>query len=71
MDELIALVTQKVGVTADQAKGVVNTVMDYLKTKLPAPVVAQIESALAGAEAQAGGLGGVAKKVGEFITGKK
>lgn len=35
MDELIKTVSEKAGISADQARSAVNSVMDYIKTKLP------------------------------------
>ena len=51
MDELIAQVSSKVGIDADKAKTAIETVVNFLKTKLPGPIAAQIESALAGGTA--------------------
>jgi hypothetical protein len=63
MDELINQVAQKAGISPDQAKTAVETVLDYLKEKLPAPVAAQIDGVLSGKGPDlgslAGGLGGV------------
>jgi nucleoid DNA-binding protein len=63
MDELIKQVTQKANVSPDQAKQAVDTVLDFLKDKLPAPVVDQIKAALSGqpvdASAVTNALGGL------------
>jgi hypothetical protein len=57
MEELIKLVASKNNLSEDIAKKVVETVMGYLKDKLPAPVAGQIEGLLSGAvTADAGGL---------------
>ena len=48
MDELYKLVSTKTGLPHDQAKMAVDTVIDFIKKKLPAPVAAQIDMALAG-----------------------
>ena len=48
MDELIGLVSQKIGVPEAQAKQAVDTVVDFLKKKLPAPIASQIDGVLAG-----------------------
>jgi len=60
MDELVKLVAQKAGISEDQAKKAVATVLDFLKQKLPAPVAAQIDSAVSGS----GPLGGLGKMFG-------
>ena len=48
MEELIKQVSEKTGLSADQAKSAVETVVNYLKTKLPAPLAGQLDSLLAG-----------------------
>ncbi|MGH2594333.1 MAG: hypothetical protein ACRDGG_12550 [Anaerolineae bacterium] len=63
MDELIKLVSQKVGIPADQAKKAVETVVGFLKDKLPAPIASQIDSLLSGAG------GGIADKAKEGLSG--
>jgi uncharacterized protein (DUF2267 family) len=68
MDELIKLVTQKVGISEAQAKQAVETVLGFLKDKLPAPVAGQIEGVLGGGEMP--DVGGIGKKLGGLF-GKK
>jgi hypothetical protein len=67
MDELIKLVTQKTGISKDQAQAAVETVIKFLKDKLPGPVGSQIEGVLSG-----GGVStqSVTKKLGGLF-GKK
>ncbi len=48
MDELVKLVTQKTGLSEAQARQAVDTVIGYLKDKLPAPVASQIDGLLKG-----------------------
>ncbi len=48
MDELVKLVSQKTGLPPDQAKVAVETVIGFLKQKLPAPVASQIDGVLGG-----------------------
>lgn len=67
MDELIKQVVKKAGVSEDQAKKAVETVLDFLKDKLPAPIATQIEGALGG---DVPDLGDVGKKLGGLL-GKK
>ena len=68
MDELIKLVTKKVGIPEAQAKQAVETVLAFLKDKLPAPVASQIEGVLSGGEMP--DVGGIGKKLGGLF-GKK
>ena len=48
MDELIKQVTQKAGISEAQAKQAVETVMSFVKDKLPAPIASQVEGLLGG-----------------------
>lgn len=66
MDELIKLVTQKAGISQDQAKAAVDTVLKYIKDKLPGPVGSQIDRVLKGGASTQG----ITKKLGG-ILGKK
>ena len=61
MDELVKLVSQKTGLPEEMAKTAVETVIGYLKDKLPAPIAGQIDSMLGGA--------GIAKDVGGLAQG--
>jgi len=66
MDELVKLVTKKTGLPEAQARQAVETVIGYLKSKLPAPIASQIDGVLGGGTSQvadvAKGLGGLLKK---------
>ena len=68
MDELIKLVSQKTGIPEEVAQTAVETVMGYLKEKLPAPIAAQIDSVLESPDIAKtagdvlGGLGGILGK---------
>ncbi len=66
MDELVNMVAQKTGLPQDKAKVAVDTVVNYLKQKLPAPVAGQIDNVLQGG----GAAGNVAKGLGG-ILGRK
>jgi hypothetical protein len=48
MEELIKLVVEKTGISEEQARGAVATVITFLKEKLPAPIAGQIDAVLAG-----------------------
>ena len=66
MDELVKLVSKKTGLSEAQSKQAVETVIGYLKSKLPAPVASQIDGILGGGTSQvsnvAKGLGGLLGK---------
>lgn len=61
MDELIKLVTDKIGISPDQAEKAVETVLGFLRDKLPAPIAGQIDKIIGGeGESEGGGvLGGL------------
>lgn len=48
MDELIKNITKQANISPEQAKTAVNSVLDFLKDKLPAPVIEQIKAVLSG-----------------------
>jgi hypothetical protein len=48
MDQLIATVSQKTGLSPDKAKQAVDSVVSQIKAKLPAPVSAHIDELMAG-----------------------
>ena len=66
MDQLVALVVEKTGISEQAARQAVETVLQFLKGRLPAPLAAQIDSVLGGGGADAGsmlgGLGGLLGK---------
>jgi hypothetical protein len=59
MDELIKLVVAKAGISEAQAKTAVETVVNFLKQKLPAPLASQLDGVLAGGMPDLGALGGL------------
>ena len=67
MQELINQVAQRTGLAPDKAKIAVETVLNFAKTRLPAPIATQLESALTGG---GGELAGAAKGMGGSF-GKK
>jgi len=48
MDELTKLVMQKTGLGADQAKVAVETVLNFIKGRLPAPMASQLDDVVNG-----------------------
>jgi hypothetical protein len=64
MDELVNLVAKKTGLSEEMAQVAVNTVVDYLKDKLPGPAGAQLDALLKGGDASdlLGGLGSLLGK---------
>ena len=66
MQELIKLVSQKTGLPEDKAKIAVDTVINFLKQKLPAPIASQIDAVLT-----EGGPDDLVKGLGSLLGGKK
>ena len=65
MEEIVKLVMQKTGISEEQARGAVTTVINFLKQKLPAPIAGQIDGVLSGS-----GVGDALKGLGGLF-GKK
>lgn len=65
MDELVNQVCQKTGISQDQAQQAVQTVIGYLKDKLPGPIGSQLDNVLSGQ----GGPGGIAGQAGQALGG--
>jgi hypothetical protein len=63
-ENLVQLVSQKAGIPEAQAKTAVDTVINFLKQKLPAPIAGQIDAVLAGGSVDdiTKGLGGLLGK---------
>lgn len=71
MDEIVKLVQDKVGLSENQAKQAVETVIGFLKKKLPAPIAGQIDTLLASDQA-AGVIQQGANRLGGLLRrGKK
>lgn len=65
MDEIVKTVSQKTGLSEEMAKTAVEAVLDYLKSRLPAPIAGQVDSVVRGE-----GGGGMAGMMGGLF-GKK
>jgi len=69
MDELIKQVVSKTGISEDQARTAVTTVLGFVKDKLPAPIASQIDNAITGEGGGMGGtLGDLASKAGGLLS---
>jgi hypothetical protein len=68
MDELIKLVTDKVGISEAQARQAIETVMNFLKDKLP--IADQLDDLLKGVLGSGGGaLGSIVSTVTDVLDG--
>jgi hypothetical protein len=68
MDQLVKLVQDRVGLGEDQARQAVETVVGFLKQKLPAPIAGQIDAVLAN-EGAIGGASDALKSGQERLGG--
>ena len=68
MDELIKLVSQKTGLPQDKAKVAVDTVINFLKSKLPPGLAGQLDGVLKGGTGLPDDL---TKGLGGLLGGKK
>lgn len=48
MEQLIKMVSEKTGITTEQASTAVKTVMEFIQDKLPAGLKGQVDSLLSG-----------------------
>ena len=48
MDELVNMLTEKTGLPEDKARLAADTVVNFIKAKLPGSVAGQVDSALSG-----------------------
>ena len=66
MDELVALVVKKTGISETQARKAVETVLDFVKDKLPDPIAGRLDDILEG-----GGAADLLSGLGGLFGGKK
>ena len=63
MEELIKQVSQRSGISEDQARKAVDTVLGYMRDKLPASASGMLDSAIGGGANVAGGVADTAQNV--------
>ena len=75
MEEIIKQVTERAGISEAQARTAVETVLGFLKNRLPEPLAGQFDGFVGGAAGAAGGLadtaGNVLGGLGGMLGGKK
>lgn len=75
MEELIRQVAERTGMDEANARTAVDTVVGFLKDRLPSPLAGQIDGVLGGASGVVGGLadqaGSVLGGLGGMLGGKK
>ena len=67
MEELVKQVAQRTGISEDNARTAVTTVLGFLKDKLPAPIASQIDSVIGSGQEHGGAVGDVASAVGGLL----
>lgn len=68
--QLIQQLSQRVGIPPDKAETAINTVVGYLKERLPGPVGSQLDKLVSGEEGQGSVLSQAAQSLGAMF-GKK
>lgn len=68
MNEIISMVMQKTGISQDQARTAVETVVGALKSRLPESIGSHLDSAVSGQGG--GGTGGLSDKLGGMLGQK-
>jgi len=63
MDELVKRVTERTGLSEDKARTAIDTVVGFLKERLPAPIAGHVDTALNAAG------GTMVDKAGDLIGG--
>ena len=70
MDELIKKVSERTGISEDKARTAVETVVGFLKDRLPAPIAGQVDNALNSSAGAIGSAGdAIADKAGDVLGG--
>ncbi|HEX8097608.1 MAG TPA: hypothetical protein VF507_06210 [Pyrinomonadaceae bacterium] len=70
MEDLVKQVSQRAGISEDKAREAVNTVLGFLKERLPGPIAGQVDNVMntaGGTIANAGGA--LADQAGNLIGG--
>jgi len=67
VDQVVKLIQERTGIDAGQARTAADTVVDFLKDRLPAPIAGQIDSVISGSGGE--GTGSPMDKVGGMFGG--
>ena len=76
LDELVAHISQRTGLPADQAQAAARSAVEFLDSRLPAPIGGNLSKLVQGGGAAGGGgglpdLGGLAGGLGGMFGGGK
>lgn len=70
MEELIKRVSERAGISEEQARSAVQTVAEFLKERVPAPYSSYIDSFMSGGGTEGGGIGGIMGGLGGMFGNK-
>jgi len=65
METLVKMVAEKTGISEDKARTAVETVVSFLKDKLPSGLALQMDSVLQNPGTNVGGLGDITGTLGD------
>jgi hypothetical protein len=68
MNELVQMVSQRSGLSPENAQKAVEAVLEILKEKLPPPLAAHLQSFVDGG--MQGGMGALESEAGDLLKGK-
>ena len=71
MNEIIQRLTEKTGLSEENANAAVDTVVGFLKEKLPDSMASQIDGLLAGGAGMGERVGSIAKGIGGMFGRKE
>lgn len=70
MDELIKQVSERSGISEGQARSAVETVVGFLKERLPSPIAGQVDNVLNSSAGSVGtGIDAVKDRAGDVLGG--
>jgi uncharacterized protein (DUF2267 family) len=70
MDELIKQVSERAGISEAQAGTAINTVVGFLKERLPAPIAGQVDTVLNSSAGVVGtGIDAISEHAGDVLGG--
>ena len=67
MDEIVKQVATRAGISEDQARTAVTTVLGFLKDRLPAPIAGQLDNLTGQGTATAGDSGDIASDLASKV----
>lgn len=67
MNDIVQRLIERTGLPQDQAMTAVETVLGFLKEKLPGPVASQIDSVMGGTQPDPSGISGIGSGIGDMF----